>query len=197
MSTTRDLTAAPVELDDATVTYRGDRFRRYLHEETIQDRVAEMGRQITEDYAGRTPILVSVLNGAFMFTADLMRGITIDCEVDFIKLSSYGAEKVSSGEVRELKSVDADLEGRDVLIVEDIVDTGLTMDFMKERLAEYRPASLRVATLLHKPEATEPDLTLDYVGFQIPDLFVIGYGLDYGQLARNLRSIYILDEPGA
>jgi hypoxanthine phosphoribosyltransferase len=101
---------------------------------------------------------------------------------------------VSSGEVHELKSVDADLEGRDVLIVEDIVDTGLSMDFMKNRLREYDPASLRVATLLHKPTATEPDLTLDYVGFQIPDLFVIGYGLDYGQLARNLSDIYILDE---
>jgi len=196
MSTARDLTAAPVELDDATVTYRGDRFRRYLREEVIKDRVAEMGRIIDEHYAGRTPVLVSVLNGAFMFTADLMRVMSIDCEVDFIKLSSYGAAKVSSGEVRELKSVDAELEGRDVLVVEDIVDTGLTMEFIKDRLREYAPASLRVATLLHKPEATEPDLTLDYVGFRIPDLFVIGYGLDYGQLARNLSDLYILDETG-
>ncbi|PQJ36259.1 hypoxanthine phosphoribosyltransferase [Salinibacter sp. 10B] len=194
MPATRDLTDAPVELDDATVTYRGDRFRRYLDADTIQSRVAEMGQQISADYADTTPILVSVLNGAFMFTADLMRAINTDCEIDFIKLSSYGAAKVSSGEVHELKSVDAELEGRDVLIVEDIVDTGLSMDFMKGRLQEYNPASLRVATLLHKPTATEPDLTLDYVGFQIPDLFVIGYGLDYGQLARNLADIYILDE---
>ncbi|PSQ87781.1 MAG: hypoxanthine phosphoribosyltransferase, partial [Bacteroidetes bacterium QH_2_63_10] len=102
--------------------------------------------------------------------------------------------KVSSGEVHELKSVDADLEGRDVLIVEDIVDTGLSMEFMKGRLQEHNPASLRGATLLHKPTATQPDLQLDYVGFRIPDLFVIGYGLDYGQLARNLSDIYILDE---
>jgi hypoxanthine phosphoribosyltransferase len=194
MSTPRDLTNTVPQLDDATVTYRGDRFRRYLHADTIQSRVREMGRQITQDYADTTPILVSVLNGAFMFTADLMRAIDTDCEIDFIKLSSYGAAKVSSGEVRELKSVDAELDGRDVVIVEDIVDTGLSMDFMKERLREYDPASLRVATLLHKPTATEPDLTLDYVGFQIPDLFVIGYGLDYGQLARNLADIYILDE---
>lgn len=194
MSTTRDLTQTPVELDDATVTYRGDQFRRYLRAETIQSRVAEMGANIDRDYADTTPILVSVLNGAFMFTADLMRAIDIDCEIDFIKLSSYGAAKVSSGEVHELKSVDANLEGRDVIIVEDIVDTGLTMDFMKSRLQQHDPASLRVITLLHKPEATEPDLTLDYVGFQIPDLFVIGYGLDYGQLARNLPDIYILDE---
>jgi len=194
MSTTRDLTDTPVQTDDATVTYRGDRFRRYLDAGRIQARVAEIGRQVTRDYADTTPILVSVLNGAFMFTADLMRAVNTDCEIDFIKLSSYGAEKVSSGEVHELKSVDADLEGRDVLIVEDIVDTGLSMQFMKDRLAEYDPASLRVATLLHKPDATEPDLSLDYVGFQIPDLFVIGYGLDYGQLARNLGDIYILDE---
>jgi len=194
MSTPRDLLDAPVTLDDATVSYRGDQFRRYLDADTIRARVAEIGQQITEDYADTTPILVSVLNGAFMFTADLMRAITTDCEIDFIKLSSYGAEKVSSGQVRELKSVDAPLEGRDVIIVEDIVDTGLSMDFMKDRLQEYNPASLRVATLLHKPEATEPDLQLDYVGFRIPDLFVIGYGLDYGQLGRNLGDIYILDE---
>jgi hypoxanthine phosphoribosyltransferase len=193
MTTPRDLTDTAPQLDDATVTYRGDRFRRYLHADTIQSRVREMGQQITQDYADTTPILVSVLNGAFMFTADLMRTIDTDCEIDFIKLSSYGAAKVSSGEVHELKSVDAELEGRDVLIVEDIVDTGLSMDFMKDRLQEYNPASLRVATLLHKPDATEPDLTLDYVGFRIPDLFVIGYGLDYGQLARNLGDIYILD----
>jgi hypoxanthine phosphoribosyltransferase len=194
MASTRDLLDAPPTLGDQTVSYRGDRFRRYLAADTIRSRVAEMGRQITRDYADTTPILVSVLNGAFMFTADLMRAVETDCEIDFIKLSSYGAAKVSSGEVRELKSVDAPLEGRDVIIVEDIVDTGLSMDFMKDRLAEYDPASLRVATLLHKPTATEPDLTLDYVGFRIPDLFVIGYGLDYGQLGRNLADIYILDD---
>jgi hypoxanthine phosphoribosyltransferase len=194
MSHTRDLTETTTTRDDETVSYRGDRFRRYLDADTIRARVAEMGRQIAADYADTPPILVSVLNGAFMFTADLMRALDIDCEIDFIKLSSYGAAKVSSGEVRELKSVDADLEGRDVIIVEDIVDTGLTMEFMKDRLGAHDPASLRVATLLHKPEATEPDLRLDYVGFRIPDLFVIGYGLDYGQLARNLGDIYILDD---
>jgi hypoxanthine phosphoribosyltransferase len=194
MSATRDLLDTSVDLGDATVSYRGDTFRRYLDAETIQDRVDEMGRQISKDYADTTPILVSVLNGAFMFTADLMRAIDTDCEIDFIKLSSYGAEKVSSGDVQELKSVDAPLADRHIIIVEDIVDTGLTMDFMKDRFQAYNPASLRVATLLHKPEATEPDLQLDYVGFRIPDLFVIGYGLDFGQLGRNLGDIYILDE---
>ncbi len=194
MPATRDLLETPAPPTESVVTVQGERFRRYLSADRIQERVAEMGRTIARDYADTTPILVSVLNGAFMFTADLMRALDIDCEIDFIKLSSYGDAKVSSGEVHELKSVDADLEGRDVLIVEDIVDTGLSMEFMKGRLQEYNPASLRVATLLHKPTATQPDLTLDYVGFRIPDLFVIGYGLDYGQLARNLGDIYILDE---
>jgi hypoxanthine phosphoribosyltransferase len=193
MPATRDLTDAPVEPSEEAITVRGERFRRYLSADAIQSRVRELGRTISKDYADTTPILVSVLNGAFMVTADLMRAITIDCEVDFIKLSSYGDEKVSSGQVRELKSVDANLEGRDVLIVEDIVDTGLSMQFMLNRLQAYNPATLRCVTLLHKPVATEPDLDLDYVGFQIPDLFVIGYGLDYGQIARNLPDIYILD----
>ena len=194
MPATRDLLETPAPPTESVVTVQGERFRRYLSAERIQERVAEMGRTITRDYVDTTPILVSVLNGAFMYTADLMRAIDTDCEIDFIKLSSYGDAKVSSGEVHELKSVDADLEARDVLIVEDIVDTGLSMEFMKGRLAEHDPASLRVATLLHKPTATQPDLRLDYVGFRIPDLFVIGYGLDYGQLARNLSDIYILDE---
>lgn len=194
MPATRDLLKTPVQPTDAVITVQGERFRRYLSAERIQERVAEMGQSLTHDYANTTPILVSVLNGAFMYTADLMRAIDTDCEIDFIKLSSYGDEKVSSGEVRELKSIDADLEGRDVIVVEDIVDTGLSMEFIKRRLSEYNPASLRVSTLLHKPTATEPDLTLDYVGFRIPDLFVIGYGLDYGQIARNLSDIYILDE---
>ncbi len=194
MPAPRDLTDAPVEPSEQAITVRGERFRRYLSAEAIQSRVRELGRTISQDYADTTPILVSVLNGAFMVTADLMRAITIDCEIDFIKLSSYGDEKVSSGQVRELKSVDANLEGRDVLIVEDIVDTGLSMQFMLNRLQEYHPATLRCVTLLHKPMATEPDLDLSYVGFQIPDLFVIGYGLDYGQIARNLPDIYILDE---
>lgn len=194
MPAPRDLLETPAPPTESVVTVQGERFRRYLSADRIQDRVAEMGRTISRDYADTTPILVSVLNGAFMYTADLMRALDTDCEIDFIKLSSYGDEKVSSGEVHELKSVDADLEGRDVLIVEDIVDTGLSMEFMKGRLREHNPASLRVTTLLHKPKATEPELRLDYVGFRIPDLFVIGYGLDYGQLARNLSDIYILDE---
>lgn len=171
-----------------------ERFRIYLDRETIHQRIREIGREISRDYASEVPILIGVLNGAFMFIADLMRAIDIDCEIDFLKLSSYGERKVSSGEVYELKKIDAQIKGRHIIIVEDIVDTGLSMQFILNRLSQYEPASLRVATLLHKFEATKVDVRLDYVGFRIPNLFVIGYGLDYGQIARNLPDIYILDE---
>ncbi|MDX1421472.1 MAG: hypoxanthine phosphoribosyltransferase [Rubricoccaceae bacterium] len=183
-----------------TVVCQGERFRLYLDAPAIEARVHALGRQISEDYAaaaaeGSPPIFVGVLNGAYVFTADLMRAVTIDCEVDFYKLSSYGAAKVSSGAVTELKGVDAKLAGRHVIVVEDIVDTGLSMRYILDRIAEAGPASLRAAALLRKPDALKVDVAVDYLGFDIDDLFVIGYGLDYGQLARNLRAIYILDAP--
>jgi len=179
-----------------TVMCRDERFRLYLDEATIQARIAELGRRIDAEYADAEtpPIFIGVLNGAFMFTADLMRAVTIDCEVDFYKLSSYGESKVSSGNVTEQKVASADLSGRHVIVVEDIVDTGLSMRFVLDRIAEGNPASLRAATLLRKPDAAKVEVDVDYVGFDIDNLFVIGYGLDYGQLARNLRAIYILDE---
>lgn len=177
-----------------TVICRGERFRLYLDRDAIQQRVAEIGRAISDEFEDQKPILIGVLNGAFMFIADLMRAIDIDCEIDFIKLSSYGAEKVTSGQVTELKWIDANLEDRHVIVVEDIVDTGLSMRYLLDRMNEYNPASLRTATLLHKHEATEKDIHLDYVGFRIPNLFVIGYGLDYGQIARNLPDIYVLEK---
>ena len=178
-----------------TVTCRGERFRLYLDEETIQARIAELGAQIAADYADLgVPILIGVLNGAFIFTADLMRAIPGDSEVDFYKLSSYGERKVSSGQVTELKDIDAKLTGRHVVVVEDIVDTGLSMKYVLDQIRAKDPASLRAATLLRKPDAAKVEVEVDYVGFDIDNLFVIGYGLDYGQLARNLRAIYILDE---
>ncbi len=179
-----------------TVTCRGERFRLYLDPDTIAARVSEIGRAIDAEYEDERPILIGVLNGAFLFLADLMRAVTINCEVDFLKLSSYGAEKVSSGTVTELKKIDAEIEGRHVVVVEDIVDTGLSMQFITEKLRELNPASVRTAALLHKKAATNPDLDLrlDWVGFEIENLFVIGYGLDYGQLGRNLPAIYVLDE---
>jgi hypoxanthine phosphoribosyltransferase len=184
-------TATPPE----HVTCRDERFRLYIDRHTIQERVEELGREIVRDYDGKRPIFVGVLNGAFLFFADLLRCIDVECEVDFLKLSSYGQQKVSSGEVTELKRVDANLAGRHVILVEDIVDTGHSMRFMLDLLEPMEPASLRMVTLLHKPEATTvPDLHIDYVGFEIENLFVLGYGLDYGQLGRNLPDLYILDE---
>lgn len=186
---------APPPAIPEIVVCQGERFRLYLGEDAIQARIRVLGRQIDEDYADTDtpPIFIGVLNGAYVFTADLMRAVSIDCEVDFYKLSSYGAEKVSSGQVTEQKVASADLAGRHVIVVEDIVDTGLSMRFILDRIAEAGPASLRAAALLRKPDALKVDVDVDYLGFDIPDLFVIGYGLDYGQLARNLRSVYILD----
>ena len=179
--------------DDKTITLRGERFSVCIDSEMIQNRVAELGAKITEDYEGKRPILIGVLNGAFMFLSDLMKTIRIDCEVDFVKLSSYGAEKISSGVVRELKKIDADLEGRHVLVVEDIVDTGLSMQYILDIMRSQNPKSVKAITLLHKYLATEVEVPLDYVGFRIKNQFVVGYGLDYGQVGRNLPDIYVLD----
>lgn len=180
--------------DDQTVTIRGERFRKYLTAESLKSRTVEIGKQISAEYEGKKPILIGVLNGAFIFLADLMRTIQIDCEVDFLKLSSYGAQKISSGEVKELKHIDANITGRHVIVVEDIVDTGLSMEFILARLSIDKPASIKVATLLHKYEATKVEVPLDFVGFRIKNHFVVGYGLDYGQVGRNLADIYILEE---
>jgi hypoxanthine phosphoribosyltransferase len=180
--------------DELTISIRSERFRKYLTEETIQKRIREMGVQIADEYGDKKPIFIGVLNGAFIFLADLMRAATIDCEVDFLKLSSYGAQKISSGTVTELKAVDAHLKDRHIIIVEDIVDTGLSMEFLVDRLKKEEPASIKTVTLLHKYEATKADVQLDYVGFRIRNLFVVGYGLDYGQVGRNLADIYILED---
>ena len=176
------------------ITCKGEPFRLYLRREAIQARVEELAQALSARFDERVPIFIGVLNGSFIFLADLMRAMTIPCEVDFLKLSSYGASKVSSGQVYELKKIDADLEGRDVILVEDIVDTGLSMHFMLTRLQAFGPASLTTVTLLRKPEASKVEVDVDFVGFDIPDKFVIGYGLDYGQIARNLPDIYILDD---
>lgn len=180
--------------DEQTISIRGERFRKYLTDASIQKRVKEIGQEIAEEYRDKKPIFVGVLNGAFIFLSDLMRAAKIDCEVDFLKLSSYGAQKISSGTVTELKAVDADLDGRHVVVVEDIVDTGLSMQYLLDRLSRENPASIKTATLLHKFEATKVEVPLDYVGFRIRNLFVVGYGLDYGQVGRNLADIYILEE---
>jgi hypoxanthine phosphoribosyltransferase len=156
-------------------------------------RVAELGRQIRGDYAGRTPMLVGVLKGAVVFLADLMRAIDAPCECDFIAVSSYGASTRSSGIVELTKDLSVPIEGRDVLIVEDIVDTGRTLAYLLRNLETRQPGTLRVCTLLDKVSRREVPVPLDYVGFTIPDEFVVGYGLDFAGLYRNLPYLGVLD----
>lgn len=177
-----------------TVVCNGSLFRLYIAKQTIDKRVAELAGQMNRDYKDKKPIFIGILNGAFIFLSDLMRHVSIPCEVDFFKLSSYGDEKVSSGRVTELKNLDADIKDRHIILIEDIVDTGLSMKYMVDRIKEKDPASVAVVTLLHKPDAAKHYVEVDYVGFQIPTIFVLGYGMDYAQEGRNLSQIYALDE---
>lgn len=160
-----------------------------LDAETIQNRVVELALQITADYQGRTPHLIGVLKGATIFHADLIRAIGVGVSVDFIAVASYGSGIKSSGEVRILKDLDESVEGKDVLLVEDILDTGLTLHYLLENLQSRNPQSLRVVTLLSKPSRRQIDVHADYVGFDVPDKFVVGYGLDFDQRYRNLPYI--------
>lgn len=164
-------------------------FEIYLSEEVIRLRIKELGEQISRDYEGKRPLFIAILNGSFMFAADLFRTLTIQAELCFIKLASYKGMK-SSGNVVTSIGLEDDLFGRDVVIVEDIVDTGKTLHEFMPKLVHQQPKSLKIVTLLHKSEATEYPLQLDYVGFEIPNKFVVGYGLDYDGLGRNLGQIY-------
>ena len=158
----------------------------------LQKRVQELGADIARDYAGRTPVLICVLKGAAMFLVDLMRAAPIPLEVDYLAISSYGASTKSSGVVRILKDLDTVIEDRDVLIIEDIIDTGLTLKYITELLGTRHPATVRICTLLDKRENRRTQVPLDYVGFTIPNKFVIGYGLDYAEIYRNLPFIGVL-----
>jgi hypoxanthine phosphoribosyltransferase len=162
----------------------------------LSRRVRELGAQITEDYAGRDLLLVGVLKGAVFFLSDLMRMIQVPCEVDFMAVASYGSSTDSSGVVRILKDLDAPLEGRDVLIVEDIVDSGLTLQYLLRNLGARNPASIEVCALLTKPDRRKVELEPRYVGFEIPNRFVVGYGLDYVERYRNLPYVAVLEEAG-
>jgi hypoxanthine phosphoribosyltransferase len=166
-------------------------FETYLTEEMIQARVKEIGETIAADYKGRKPLFIVILNGSFMFAADLFKHLDVEAEICFIKLASYKGMK-STGKVVTSIGLDEDLFDKDVIILEDIVDTGKTLHNFLPKLLHQQPKSLRIAALLHKPEATEFKLTLDYVGFSIPNKFVVGYGLDYDGLGRNLKEIYQL-----
>ena len=162
-----------------------------LSHDAIQARIHEMGREIAKDYAGREPHLVGVLKGAFTFLSDLTRAIELPMTLDFIAVSSYGAATKTSGEVRLVKDLDQGLEGRDLLVVEDIVDTGLTLNYLLNLLRARGPRSLKVATLLSKPSRRLVQIPVDYVGFSIDDHFVVGYGLDFNEKYRNLRDIVV------
>ena len=164
-----------------------------LQEDRIQARVAELGARISSDYAGRSLTLVSVLKGSLPFMADLMRAIPVPVRIDLMEVSSYGGSATeSSGLVRILKDLSATIEGEDVLIVEDIIDTGLTLNYLIRYLRGKNPRSLRICTLLDKPARRLVEIPVDYIGFEIPDQFVIGYGLDYGEVYRNLRFVGVL-----
>ena len=165
-----------------------------VSEEDLDRRVGELGAEISRDYAGRDLLLIGVLKGAVPFLADLMRQLEVDCEVDFMAVSSYGSATDSSGVVRILKDLDASIDGRDVLLVEDIIDSGLTLHYLLKNLRARNPASLEVCALLTKPERRRIDLPIKYVGFEIPNRFAIGYGLDHAQRYRNLRYVAVLEE---
>jgi hypoxanthine phosphoribosyltransferase len=164
-----------------------------IDREVLQRRIEELGEEISTDYTGRDLLLIGVLKGAVFFMADLMRNLTIPCEIDFMAISSYGDSTDSSGVVRILKDLDINIEGRDVLIVEDIIDSGLTLSYLMRNLEARGPASLEICALLTKPERREADVPVRYIGFEIPNRFVIGYGLDFAERYRNLPYVGVLD----
>ena len=159
----------------------------------LQRRVRELGEEISRDYEGKELLLICVLKGAVFFLADLMRHLTVPCEIDFMAISSYGASTDSSGVVRILKDLDINIEGRHVLVVEDIIDSGLTLSYLMRNLEAREPASLEICALLTKPERREIDVPVRYVGFEIPNRFVIGYGLDFAERYRNLPYVGVLN----
>ena len=165
-----------------------------IDKETLSARIGELGAEVSADYQGRDLLLIGVLKGAVFFMADLMRKLTIPCEVDFMAISSYGASTDSSGVVRILKDLDINIEGRHVLVVEDIIDSGLTLSYLMRNLESREPATLEVCALLTKPDRREIEVPVRYVGFEIPNRFVIGYGLDLGERYRNLPYVAVLSD---
>jgi hypoxanthine phosphoribosyltransferase len=164
-----------------------------IEQDRLQGRIRELGEEVSRDYAGRDDLLlVGVLKGAVFFMADLMRALSVPCEIDFMAISSYGAQTDSSGVVRILKDLDTNIAGRDVLVVEDIIDSGLTLSYLMRSLRARKPASLEICALLTKPERREIEVPVRYVGFEIPNEFVIGYGLDFAERYRNLPYVAVL-----
>lgn len=170
-----------------------EKYIELISEEQIKRRVKELAQQISTDYQGKCPILIGVLNGAFIFLSDLIRELEIDCEVDFVKISSYGGGRVSTGQIKAKKQFDSHVDGRHILIIEDIADSGRSIKFLENMFEGTQPASLRFVSLLLKEGNAVVDFKLDYIGFTIPTKFVVGYGLDFDQRYRNLRSIYVIE----
>lgn len=175
------------------ICYKGLKFEPYIENQTIKNRIKELGEQITKDYQGTVPLFICVLNGAFPFAADLIREVGIDAEIMFIRLKSYEGTS-STGNVKEVLGLSESIEGRKVIVVEDIVDTGKTIHELTSDLKKQNPADLKIATLLFKPQALQCDVHPDYVGFEIPSKFIIGFGLDLDGIARNLPDIWALSE---
>lgn len=176
-----------------TIQIKDKRFTTFIPEEKILTEVARVAYEINRDLSGSDPLFVSVLNGSFMFTADLMKRLDIPCEISFVKLASYEGTS-TTGRVKELVGLNDDISGRTVVIVEDIVDTGLTMQRLLETLRAKNPKDIRIATLLVKPDKLQVDLKIDYVAMNIPNDFIVGYGLDYDGYGRNFRDIYIVED---
>ena len=176
-----------------TIAVHDKSFVPYLTAQEIIEKVKELADKIDKDYTGRCPLFISILNGAFMFSSDLFKYLTIEAEICFIKLASYKGTK-SSGQVVTAIGLDVDIHGRDIIILEDIIDTGKTLNHFLPQIYNQQPSSLKIAVFLHKPEATVFPVKIDYVGFSIPNKFVLGYGLDYNGLGRNLSQLYQLKE---
>lgn len=176
-----------------TIRIKDKQFKTFITEEQILKEVARVGEEINRDLADANPLFVSVLNGSFMFTADLMKHVSVPCEISFVKLASYAGTS-STGKVKELVGLNGDITGRTIVIVEDIIDTGLTMERLIETLKARNPKEIRIATLLVKPDKLKVDLDINYIAMSIPNDFIVGYGLDYDGLGRNYRDIYTVIE---
>ncbi len=179
------------------VAAKNEKLKVLIRRAAIQNRVREVAHQITRDFKGERVHLVGVLKGACIFLSDLVREISLETSIDFIAVSSYGKGKQSSGQVRVLKDLDSSIEGLNVVVVEDILDTGLTLSYLLRVLQQRKPKTLSVAALLDKPSRRIKDVKGDYIGFTIPDQFVVGYGLDYAERYRNLKDVCVLSLPGA
>lgn len=180
-------------MDNNVIQINGRQFRKYIPYDDLLEKVRAVARVINRDMEGRNPVFVCVLNGAFMFAADLLKEITVDCEITFMRMKSYQGMQ-SAGMLKAMQPLEVDIKGRTVIVVEDIVDTGFTMDKIKAYLSSYSPAQIKTATMFFKPDALKIPMELDYVAQTIENRFIVGYGLDYDEKGRNLKDLYILDE---